>query len=144
MRSPTPKGTARTERMPWKVTVLDMKRGSCCASDVRTERPCLTTSSIMVRLPRNSPTSVPRSCISAAPAAGERHGQVEPRAVVVSAVGRAEVLEEVLVALAPHLGVDARGERVGDAHVVARRATDGYAQPPQREMLGRAVGVVDD
>jgi hypothetical protein len=79
-----------------------------------------------------------------AAAVRERDGALEARAVVVGAVGRAEVLQEVLVALAPHLGVDARGERVWDAHVVARRAPDGDAQTPERQTLRRAVGVVDE
>ena len=74
----------------------------------------------------------------------ERDGRLHARALEEGAVGRAEVLEDVLVALAPHLGVDARGERVGDAQVVARRAPDGDAQAPEREHVRSAVGVVDD
>jgi hypothetical protein len=74
----------------------------------------------------------------------ERDGRLHARALEEGAVGRAEVLQDVLVALAPHLGVDARGERVGDAHVVAGRAPDGDAQAAQRERVGGAVGILDD
>jgi hypothetical protein len=78
-----------------------------------------------------------------ATAVRERDRLVEARAVVVGAVGRAEVLQHVAVALAPHLRVDARGERVGHTYVVARRTPDGDAQTPQRQTLRRAVWIIN-
>ena len=59
--SPTPSGTARTERTPCNITVPPINRGSACASDVSTDFPFVTTSSITDRLMRISPTSPARS-----------------------------------------------------------------------------------
>src|SRR5579883_1688721 len=52
----------------------------------------------------------------------------EPRVVVVSAVRRTQILQNIPVAFAPDFSVHARRERIGDAHIVARRTTDGDTQ----------------
>ena len=59
--APTPSGTASTERTPCSITVPPAKRGSACASEVRTDLPLVTTSSMTDRLMRISPTSPARS-----------------------------------------------------------------------------------
>ena len=59
--APTPNGTARTERTPCNITVPPAKRGSACASEVKTDLPLVTTSSMTDRLIRISPTSPARS-----------------------------------------------------------------------------------
>ena len=59
--APTPSGTANTERTPCSITVPPAKRGSAWASEVSTDLPLVTTSSITERLMRISPTSPARS-----------------------------------------------------------------------------------
>src|SRR5581483_5739173 len=59
--APTPSGTASTERTPCSITVPPMKRGSACASEVKTDLPLATTSSMTDRLMRISPTSPTRT-----------------------------------------------------------------------------------
>jgi hypothetical protein len=61
-RSSTLSGTASTERTPERAIVWLAKRGSCCASAVKTDLPFFNTSSITVRLMRTSSivSSLPR------------------------------------------------------------------------------------
>ena len=59
--SATPSGTAKTDLTPCKTIVPLAKRGSCCASDVNTDLPRITTSSSTLRETRISPTSPTRS-----------------------------------------------------------------------------------
>ena len=59
--SETPSGTASTERTPCNTIVPLANLGSCCASDVNTDLPRITTSSSTLRLTRISPTSPTRS-----------------------------------------------------------------------------------
>ncbi len=59
--APTPSGTASTERTPCSITVPPAKRGSAWASEVNTDLPLVTTSSMTDLLMRISPTSPTRS-----------------------------------------------------------------------------------
>jgi hypothetical protein len=79
-----------------------------------------------------------------APAGRERQRRFNARAVVERAVGRPQILQDVHAALAPHFGMDARSERVGDAHIIARRAANGDAQASERKRVGSAVGIIND
>ena len=77
-------------------------------------------------------------------AAHERDRRLNYRAVVERAVRRSQVLKEIFIAFVAHFSMDSRGEGIGDAQVVARRAANRDAQAAEREVLGGPVRIFDD
>ncbi len=55
----------------------------------------------------------------------------EPRAIEITAVGAPQIAQPKRVAALAHLGMQARGEGIFDAQIIARRAANGGAQARQ-------------